>query len=95
MLKAPLTGSSMNGVPGTRVPFGITVPSTIGPRSFVHSLNRSASRPQPMVSKKTYRAVSSYGREDCQHSPPDNLIEQSVQQGPIEFYNCECSLPYP
>jgi len=58
ILKAPLTGSSWKGVPGTFVPFGTTVPSTIGPSSFVHSLNRRPSRPQPSVSSKTNRAVS-------------------------------------
>ena len=58
MLKAPLTGSSWKGVPGTLVPLGTTVPSTIGPRSLVHSLKRRPSRPQPRVSRKTHRAVS-------------------------------------
>jgi len=60
MLKAPLTGSSWKGVPGTFVPLGTTVPSTMGPRSFVHSLNRRPSRPQPRVSRKTKRAVSNF-----------------------------------
>jgi hypothetical protein len=60
MLKAPLTGSSWKGVPGTFVPFGTTVPSTIGPSNFVHSLNRRPSRPHPSVSRKTNRAVSNY-----------------------------------
>lgn len=60
MLKAPLTGSSWKGVPKTLVPLGTTVPGTMGPRSLVHSLKRRPSRPQPMVSRKTNRAVSNW-----------------------------------
>lgn len=58
MLNAALTGSSWNGVPGTLGPLGTMVPSTIGPRSLVHSLNLRPSRPHPRVSRKTKRAVS-------------------------------------
>lgn len=58
MLNAALTGSSWNGVPGTLGPLGTMVPSTIGPRSLVHSLNLRPSRPHPRVSRKTNRAVS-------------------------------------
>ena len=40
------------------VPFGTVVPSTTGPRSFVHSGNLRPSRPHPMVSIRQSLAVS-------------------------------------
>src|ERR1700677_869500 len=58
MLKAAWTGSSWKRVPGTFAPLGTMVPGTIGPSSFVHCGYSRASRPQPRVSIKQYRAVS-------------------------------------
>jgi hypothetical protein len=37
MLKAAMTGSSSNDVPGTLAPPGIVAPGTTGPSNFVHA----------------------------------------------------------
>ena len=58
MLNAACTGSSTYGVPGTRAPCGTTVPGTTGPSSFVQAGYSSASKPQPSVSIRQWRAVS-------------------------------------
>jgi hypothetical protein len=57
-LNAAWMGSSWKDVPGTFAPLGTTVPGTTGPRSFVHAGYSSASKPQPRVSMRQYRAVS-------------------------------------
>lgn len=44
-------------------PFGTMVPSTTGPRSFVHSGNLRPSRPHPMVSIRQSLAVSNASSE--------------------------------
>ena len=61
--KAPLIGSSLKFVPGTRTPYGTDVPSTTGPSIFVQAGNFKARRPHPIVSMRQFLAVSSASSE--------------------------------
>ena len=56
--KAPLIGSNLKFVPGTRTPNGTEVPFTTGPNILVQAGNLRASNPQPRVSIRQFLAVS-------------------------------------